>query len=100
MGNAMTAGYERALQELVENLVQAEAMANLLDYFAGLLRGRPRETEGPPLELYPSMRELRRALERRSSALDAVRNAWETLAGEAQEGRPSPNDVLEAAESH
>jgi hypothetical protein len=100
MMHATTASYERALKELMENLAQAEAMADWLDYIAGLLRGRSPDAEGPPLELYPSLWQVRRALERRSSALDAARDAWETLPAEAQEGHPSPLDVLEAVASH
>jgi hypothetical protein len=99
MRSEITACYERALQDLVENLAQAEAMADQLVYFAGLLRGRPPEAVGPPPELYPSLWEVRRALERRSGALDAVRVAWEALPAEAQEGRLTPEDLLEAIES-
>jgi hypothetical protein len=99
MRSATTACYERALQDLVENLAQAEAMADRLDYFAGLLRGRPPDAKGPPLEIYPSLWQVRRALERRSGALDGIRVAWEALPAEAQEGRPSPEDLLEAIHS-
>jgi hypothetical protein len=91
--------YERAMRELSESFAQAEALASLLDYFARQLRGRPPDPEGPPLELYPSVGQVRRALQRRDVALNAARDEWEDLPAEAQEGQPSPEDVLEGAES-
>ena len=99
MLSTRAARYERALTDLSESCAQAEVLACLLDYFAGQLRGRPPDPEGPPLELCPSAGQVRRALQRRASALDAARDTWEELPAEAQEGLPSPEDVLEGVES-
>ena len=93
------ARYERALKDLSESALQTGALAELLDYVAGLLRGRPPDPEGPPLELYPSVGQVRRALERREGALNAVRDAWGGLPAEVQDGWPSPEDALEGAEN-
>ena len=38
--------------------------SSYLKSIAGLLRGRPPDPEGPPLELYPSVGQVRRALAR------------------------------------
>src|SRR5436309_138256 len=99
MLSTRAARYERAIRELSEGFAQAGALADLLDYFAGQLRGRPPDLQGPPLELYPSAGQVRRALQRRDVALDAARDEWEARPAETQEGQPSPEDVLEGAEN-
>src|SRR4051794_13834259 len=99
MLSTTSAHYERALRELSASLAQAEALASLLDYFAGQLRGRRPDPEGPPLELYPAAWQVHRVLQQRDAALDAALDEWDELPTEAQEGRPSPEDVLEGAES-
>jgi hypothetical protein len=99
MGSATAARYERALRDLSEGVAQAEGLARLLDHFAGLLRGGPPDPEGPPLELYPSVGQVRRALQRRAGALDAARDAWGALPAEVQDGRPSPEDALDGVEN-
>jgi hypothetical protein len=98
MVSTTPARYERALRELSESFAQAEALASLLDYFVGLLNGRPPDPEGPPLELYPSAGQVRRALQRRAKAVEAVLEEWAALPGEAQEGLPAPQEAAEGVE--
>jgi hypothetical protein len=97
--NTIPARYERALRDLSESFAQAEALASLLDYFVGLLRGGSPDPEGPPLEFYPSTGQVRRALQRRAVALGTAWDEWEALPAEAQERIPSPEDALEEAAS-
>ena len=95
MVSTTPARYERALRELSESFAQAEALASLLDYFVGLLRGSSPDPEGPPLELYPSVGQVRRSLLLRAKAVEAVLEEWEALPGEAQDGLPAPEVAAE-----
>jgi len=79
------------------SFAQAKALAGLLDYFVGQLRGRPPDPEGPPLELYPSVGQVRRSLLLRAKAVEAVLEEWEALPGEAQDGLPAPEEAAEGA---
>ena len=99
MMSATTARYERALRDLAENLGQAEELADLLDYFAGLLRGYPADPEGPSLEMYPSLWQVRRALQCRTATVDVAWDEWRALPVDVQDGRPSPQEALEAREN-
>jgi hypothetical protein len=99
MMSATTARYERALRDLAENLGQSEELADLLDYFAGLLRGYPADPEGPPLEMYPSLWQVRRTLQRRSCTVNAAWDEWRALPADVQDGQPSPQEALEAREN-
>ena len=96
MGQATTARYERALRDLAENLGQAEELVDRLAYFAGLLRGFPPDPEGPPLEMYPSLGQVRRVLEGRTATVEAAWDEWRALPADAQDGQPSPQEALEA----
>src|SRR5215469_13257947 len=96
MGQATTARYKRALRDLAESLDQAEELANSLAYFAGLLRGFPPDPEGPPLEMYPSLGQVRRALQGRTATVEAAWDEWWALPADAQERQPSPQEAVEA----
>ena len=95
MRQAITARYERALRDLAENLGQAEELADRLAHFAGLLRGFPPDPGGLPLEMYPSLGQVRRALQGRTATVEAVWDAWRALPADAQDGQPSPQGALE-----
>ena len=56
--------YLTALDELTAAVRDASALAELLHYFSGQLRGDRPAPEGPPLEACPTPSQLRRALER------------------------------------
>jgi hypothetical protein len=73
----------------------AGQLAELLDQFAGVLRGKRHGLEGPPVELYPTPYRVRRALERVDAALDDALDAWDRLPSELREGLPRPRELLE-----
>jgi hypothetical protein len=87
--------YQAAVHELGVTVRQALALAEVLDYFAGLLRGRDRDPEGPPVEAYPPPSEIRLALDRRWQALRAAELAWELLPPDLRECWPRPGELLE-----
>jgi hypothetical protein len=65
---------------------QAQALAEALDGFAGVLRGGRPDPDGPPLEALPSSWRVKRVLERRAETEDEVEEEWSRLPGEAREG--------------
>jgi hypothetical protein len=85
--------YQAALEELSAALAGARALADLLDYFAGQLRGEPPDPEGPPLEACPTPGQVRRALERRDRAASEVEKQWQRLPGERRDLMPLPDEV-------
>jgi hypothetical protein len=87
--------YQAALDELGLAVRRVLALAEMLDHFAGLLRGRPTDPEGPPLEAYPSFSEIRHALDRRQKALEAAEREWERLPLELRECSPRPGELLQ-----
>ena len=88
--------YQAALDELGVAVRQGLALAEALDYFAGLFRGKEPDPEGPPLEAFPTPGEIRRALERRQRALEAAEQEWERLRLELRECWPRPGELLES----
>jgi hypothetical protein len=74
---------------------EAGQLAELLDLFAGVLRGKRHGLERPPLELYPTPYRVRRALERVEAALDDALDAWDRLPADLREGLPRPRELLE-----
>jgi hypothetical protein len=84
--------YLAALDEWSASVRNAHALAELLDYFAGQLRGARPDLDGPPLESCPSPFQVRRALARRDRALLAVEAEWERLPGEWKESLPPPGE--------
>jgi hypothetical protein len=96
--------YRTALVALAGCLREAYSLAELLERFSGVLRGRPADPDdaddaggpsGPPLELYPTAARLRAALRRLDDARDAAWDAWSALAADEREGLPSPEEVLQ-----
>jgi hypothetical protein len=86
--------YRAALAELEVACLECQALAEVLTYFAGQLRGGWADPDGPPLETYPTVSRVRRALEGRDRALDAASDAYLALAWEAREGLPAPEDLM------
>jgi hypothetical protein len=86
--------YQAALDELSDAVGNACALAELLDYFAGQLRGEHPDLAGPPLEASPTPSQIRRALERRDQALSEVEKHWQRLPGELRDLVPLPEEVL------
>jgi hypothetical protein len=96
--------YRTALVALAGCLREAYSLAELLEQFSGVLRGRSVDLDdtddgggpsGPPLELYPAAGRLRQALRRLDDARDAAWDAWEALSADEREGLPSPGEVLD-----
>jgi hypothetical protein len=85
--------YTAALERLAEANAEALALAEVLDYFAAVLRGARPDPDGPPLEALPSGSRVRRLLERRAEAADLVEAEWRRLPAEAQEQAASPAEV-------
>jgi hypothetical protein len=87
--------YQAALDELGVTVREARALAELLDQFAGLFRGKQSSTEGPPVEAFPTPAEVRRALDRRQRAMEAAEREWERLPSDLCECWPRPGELLE-----
>jgi hypothetical protein len=73
---AVPAAYRVALEELAAACREACALADVLDYAAGLLRGRPSDPEESPADLFATAGRLRQALGRLDRARWAARDAW------------------------
>jgi hypothetical protein len=86
--------YADALERLAELNAEALALAELFDYFSGVLRGRRPDPDGPPLEALPSAWRVRHLLERRFEAAGQVEDEWDRLPPEARQALPSPDDLL------
>jgi hypothetical protein len=93
----MSAAYRRALENLAAACREAHSLADLLDYAAALLRGRPPDPDGPPLDLCPGSARILAVLARQDRALDDAERAWEGLAPSVREGLPPPGELLEEA---
>jgi hypothetical protein len=87
--------YQAALDELGVMVREAQALADVLVYFAALFRGKQPDAEGPPVEAFPTPAEVRRALDRRRRALEAAEREWERLPLELRECWPRPGELLE-----
>ena len=85
--------YLAALERLAGAVGEAQALADVLDHFAGLLRGSWPDPDGPPLELFPSASQIRRVLERRVEALGQAGDEWRRLPDEAREHLAPPDEL-------
>jgi hypothetical protein len=85
--SSLPASYRRALEDLAAACREAHALADLLEYAAGVLRGRALDPEGPSLDAVPGSARLLALLPRRSRNLDAAERAWEGLAASPREGQ-------------
>ena len=83
--------YQAALSELASALREGRSMADVLAFFAGQLRGRPQDFDGPPLAAIPSGNAVLRTLRRIDGAKGNVEREWHRLSDEAREGLPSPD---------
>jgi hypothetical protein len=86
--------YRAAMAELEAACLDCRGLAEVLDSFAGQLRGGWADPDGPPLEAYPTASGVRRALERRDRAFDAASDAYLALAWEVRERLPAPEDLM------
>jgi hypothetical protein len=91
----MPPAYRQALEDFAAACRDAHTLADLLEYIAGLLRGRPAEGEMPARDLAERTREVRRLLERVARARESVRAAWADLSPAEREGAPTPEELLE-----
>jgi hypothetical protein len=90
-------GYRRAVEDLAAACREAHAVAELLEYAAGLLRGRHPDPEGPSLDALPGGARVLAVLARRDRAFDAAERTWDGLDPRAREGVPAPGELLEDA---
>ncbi len=90
----MPSTYQMALKDLARAQCEAQELAELLDCFAGLLRGARSEFPGPPLDLCPGVSRLQRALEQRDRAREEANRVYRLLPADAQELFLSPEEQL------
>jgi serine/threonine protein kinase len=76
-------------EQALAKRVAIDHRTDVLDYAASLLRGRPPNPEGPPLDLCPGAARILAILARRDRALDDGERAWEVLATATREGLSS-----------
>jgi hypothetical protein len=91
--------YLAALDELGAAVRECGALAALLTYFAGQLRGEAADPEGPPLEAFPTPARVRKALARRDQAMDRAGREWERLPGESRGATPPPGELVRGGDS-
>jgi hypothetical protein len=92
---AIQPAYRVALEELAAACREACALADVLDYAAGLLRGRSSDPEESPADLFAAAGRLRQSLLRLDRARWAARDAWDAMPAADREGLPSPDELLE-----
>lgn len=90
--------YQTALAELAQATRNAREMAELLVYFAGLLRGEGADPDGPFVEAMPSSSRVARAMERRERAREQAEREWEALPADIRDGLSSPEEMMEGEE--
>lgn len=71
-----------------------QALAGLLDYFAGQLRGERPDLDGPPLTAFLAPSLVRQALARLDSARLRAEGEWGRLGGEDRKGACPPDELL------
>jgi hypothetical protein len=76
----------------------ALALAEILECAAGLLRGRPPDPDGPPLEICPGSAPVLSVLARRDWALAGAKRAWDRLGPAVRARLPAPRDLPEEAD--
>ena len=87
--------YRVALEELAGACRQARDLADVLEYAAGILRGRPPDLSESAPDLFMAAGRLRQALDRLDRARDVARDVWVMLSPGDRDGLPSPDDLLE-----
>ena len=87
--------YRAALQTLALALREGRAMAEVMVFFAGQLRGDPPDLDGPPVTALPLPSAVLSALRNIDRARSDVDREWERLSDEAREALPSPDSLVE-----
>ncbi len=75
----MPSTYRIALENLARAQREVQDLAELLDGFAGLLRGAQPEFPGLSLDMYPGLSRLQRALENRDSGREEANRVYGLL---------------------
>lgn len=91
------ARYRAAMGELGAALGHAQALAGVLEYFAGQLRGGRADLDGPPLTACPSASAVLSALRRIDEARSHAEREWDRLPDGAREALPSPEALDDGA---
>jgi hypothetical protein len=97
MSHTLPPAYSRALDALAGAVRDAHALADLLEYAAGVLRGRAPDLDGPPLDLCPGSGRILAVLGRRDRALAEAERAWDALLPSIREELQPPGELLELA---
>ncbi len=90
----MPATYRQALEDLVQAQNEVQGLAELLELFAGLLRGARPDFGELTVEAYPTPSRVRRALEGRERAWQEARRVYEALPWDLQETLLPPEEQL------
>ena len=89
------AHYRAALEGLADATRDARALADVMAFFAGQLRGAPADLDGPPLTDLPTRSAVLAALRRIDQARSRLEREWQRLSEDEREALPSP-DALAA----
>ena len=87
--------YRAAMTELADTMREARGAADMMDFFAGQLRGEAPDLDGPELTALPSRSGVLRMLRRIDDARGRVEREWERLSGEQREALPSPDSLAD-----
>ncbi len=98
MSRTPPTSYARALETLAATVRDADALAELLEYAAAQIRGRPTDPDGPPLDICPCGARVLVVLGRLDRALADAERVWDGLEPFLREGLQPPGELLEAAE--
>jgi hypothetical protein len=85
--------YRAAMTELADALREARGAADVMDFFAGQLRGDPPDLDGPELAALPTRSGVLRMLRRIDGARGRLEREWERLGDEARELVPPPCEL-------
>jgi hypothetical protein len=89
--------YGSALDALAAAVHEARSLAEILEYAAGLLRGRPPDPDDTPLDQCPGGARVLAVLARRDRALADAERAWDALDPSLRPELPAPGELLEEA---
>ncbi len=90
----MPSTYRMAREDLARAQREVQDLAELLDSFAGLLRGVQPECPGLPLDMYPGLSRLQQALEKRDRAREEANRVYGLLPADVQELFLPPEEQL------
>jgi hypothetical protein len=83
------------MTELADALREARGAADVMDFFAGQLRGDPPDLDGPELTALPTRSAVLRMLRRIDDARGRLEREWERLSDGEREGLPSPDALAD-----